>query len=230
MTHADQIIRAIQSLVYGDEGRVFTRKEVRDEIGLTQQVWVASYSPMLQAMRIDHPGRAPAIAERYKGTLQRVSHGHFILTDKGKMVVRGLGAGLLDSPEVRQLKQELDTLQQPTVPPTPETIREVQRILKAYERPACITRYVKRVRGTTCQVCGFPGFKKRNGEMYCEVHHLFHLSSKPPAACLAPEYLIVVCATCHRRMHYADVSDPIRETGVWRVRIDNEKYTFQTER
>lgn len=39
----------------------------------------------------------------------------------------------------------------------------------------------------------------------------------------APEFLVVLCATCHRRMHYADVGEPIHEGDKWRVRIDEKE-------
>ncbi len=87
---------------------------------------------------------------------------------------RAIARGDEDTPEITDLKQELDDLQ--SRPQTPEALREVQRVLKTYERPSLITRYVKRTRGATCQLCGELGFVKRNGKRYCEVHHLFHLS------------------------------------------------------
>src|SRR5262249_10192780 len=83
-------------------------------------------------------------------------------------------------------------------------------------------------RGTTCQLCGEFGFVKRNGMRYCEVHHLFHLSKNPPPNCLAPEYLVVLCATCHRRMHYADVGEPERHTDGWRVGVDERQHLLMT--
>ncbi len=131
-----------------------------------------------------------------------------------------------DSAEITQLKQELAELQ--SRPQTPETLREVQRVLKTYERPSPITRYVKRTRGATCQLCGELGFVKRSGMRYCEVHHLFHLSKNPPPKCLGPEYLAVLCATCHRRMHYANVGEPVRDGAGWRVQVDDEEYRFAT--
>jgi 5-methylcytosine-specific restriction endonuclease McrA len=126
------------------------------------------------------------------------------------------------------LEQELDELQ--SRPQTPETLQKVQRVLKTYERPSRITQYVKRMRKPldTCQLCNELGFIKRNGKRYTEVHHLFHLSKNPPPKCLAPEYLIVLCATCHRRMHFADVGEPVREGNGWRVRVDDEEYRFVT--
>jgi len=131
-----------------------------------------------------------------------------------------------DSPHITQLKQQLDELQSGGPPQTPESLRKLQLVLRVYERPSPITRYVKRTRGTTCQLCGALGFVKKSGKRYCEVHHLFHLSRNPPPKCLAPEYLVVLCATCHRRMHYADVGVPIREGDKWCVKIDDKEYKF----
>jgi 5-methylcytosine-specific restriction endonuclease McrA len=132
-----------------------------------------------------------------------------------------------DPPEVHALKSSLNELQLPNQPRTPETIRKIQRVYKAYERPGAITRFVKRSRGSTCQLCKFEGFRTRRGHLYCEVHHLFHLSTNPPANCLAPEYLVVLCATCHRRMHYANVGIPTREASGWRVNVDDEDVLFE---
>jgi len=110
---------------------------------------------------------------------------------------------------------------------TPATLKRLQQILKSYERPSPITRFVKRTRGTSCQLCEYPGFVMRNGHRYCEAHHLFHLSENPPPECLGPEYLVVLCATCHRRMHYADVGEPGREAEGWRVDVDGEEALFR---
>jgi hypothetical protein len=129
----------------------------------------------------------------------------------------------VNAPELEPLREELRELQKPNKPKTPETIKRIQRVYKTCERPSSITRYVKRVRGSNCQLCGFEGFVMRKGGRYCEVHHLFHLSTNPPANCLGPEYLVVLCATCHRRMHYADVGEPVRDGSCWRVRVDAEE-------
>jgi 5-methylcytosine-specific restriction endonuclease McrA len=134
-----------------------------------------------------------------------------------------------DSPNIAQLKRQLDELQSGGTPENPEVLRKIHRVLKTYERPSRITRYVKRTRGATCQLCGELGFKMRNRERYCEVHHLFHLSKNPPPKCLAPEFLVVLCGTCHRRMHYADVGEPVRDRAGWRVRVDDREYLFRVE-
>lgn len=131
-----------------------------------------------------------------------------------------------EPPDVAELRSRLHALQRPTQPKAPATLKEIQRVLRTYERPSAVTKYVKQTRGSTCQLCGYKGFKKRTGGLYCEVHHLFHLSKNPPPMCLGPDYLVVLCATCHRRMHYADIGDPVRVENGWRVGIDGEKVVF----
>lgn len=127
-----------------------------------------------------------------------------------------------------QLRKELGSLQAGGAN-SPSKLRKVQRILEAYERPSSITNWVKGTRGDRCQLCGADGFVKRDGSRYCEVHHLFHLSDDPPPDCLRPEYVAVLCATCHRRMHYADVSKPVKAEGGWTVKIDGVDHEFRTE-
>ncbi|MGA2337433.1 MAG: hypothetical protein ABSG08_18840 [Terriglobales bacterium] len=107
-------------------------------------------------------------------------------------------------------------------------LRRISRILESYERPSRITNQVKQIRGTSCQLCGVPGFLKRDGTRYCEVHHLFHLADDPPTECLSPEYIAVLCASCHRRMHYADVGKPLADPEGWKVRVDGEEILFVT--
>ena len=126
------------------------------------------------------------------------------------------------------LRAQLEESQAIPPPLTPDQLRRIQRILQSYERPSHITRIVKRRRQYTCQLCQAPGFLKRNGKRYCEVHHLFHLSNNPPPRCLGPEYLVVLCATCHRRIHYSEVGEPVRAEDGWAIRIDDTEYRFVT--
>jgi hypothetical protein len=81
-----------------------------------------------------------------------------------------------DSPEISQLKRELEALQ--SLPQNPETLRQIQRVLKMYERPSAISRYVKRTRGDTCQFCGQRGFVRGTGSFTAR----FTISSTCPRA------------------------------------------------
>lgn len=92
---------------------------------------------------------------------------------------------------------------------------EMRRFLATrYERPGRVTKFVKETLGSTCQVCGYEGFSMRNGKRYCEVHHLFHLARLLPGS-LGPRQLIIVCATCHRKLHYGPATDPVESDRQW---------------
>jgi hypothetical protein len=96
---------------------------------------------------------------------------------------------------------------------------ELRRFLAArYERPNRITKLVKDRVGEACQICGYEGFLMRNGNRYCEVHHLFHLAKRLPGS-LGPNQLIVVCATCHRKLHYGPTTDPVESEGQWLLEL-----------
>jgi 5-methylcytosine-specific restriction endonuclease McrA len=107
-------------------------------------------------------------------------------------------------------------------------LKRIKRLLETYERPSFITNELKRSRGDQCQLCGTRGFIKRDGKPYCEVHHLFHLAKDPPPDCLSPEYLVVLCANCHRKMHYAEVKLPVAANKGWIVNIDGVDVFFDT--
>lgn len=86
MTHAEEIIQAVAKLV-GQGKNLFTRKEVRDEIGVSQHEWLYRYTAIFQGMRTDHPGGAPEVGERFRGVFQRIERGKYALTDYGKRLV-----------------------------------------------------------------------------------------------------------------------------------------------
>jgi hypothetical protein len=111
----------------------------------------------------------------------------------------------------------------------PLSLRKKRRILEAFERPSWVTNQIKRTRGDKCSLCGQQGFLKRGGSRYCEVHHVLHLSKSPPPECLGPAFLVVVCANCHRRFHYADVGEPAKTEGGWTVEIDGTTEFLRTE-
>lgn len=50
-THAGQILGAVAHIVLQEGRRTFTRKVVRDKIGLSADEWMAGYTAIFQAMR-----------------------------------------------------------------------------------------------------------------------------------------------------------------------------------
>jgi hypothetical protein len=87
MTHAEQILRAVATLVSRDGNAIFSREEIRHQAGIDRESWDKGYSAIFQGMRADHPGGAPNLGEKYKNIFRQVSHGKHTLTDYGQRLV-----------------------------------------------------------------------------------------------------------------------------------------------
>ena len=87
MTHAEEILSAVATLAIKKGKSTFSRKDVRDQLGLKQIDWMAGYTSIFQAMRIDHPGRAPLISERYVGIFIQIERGIYALTPYGRTLI-----------------------------------------------------------------------------------------------------------------------------------------------
>ena len=75
------------------------------------------------------------------------------------------------------------------------------RMSGSYVRDGKVRELVlKRAKGV-CEECGQPGFLKLGGERYLETHHVISLSEQGPDR---PHNVIALCATDHRRAHYAE--------------------------
>lgn len=76
--------------------------------------------------------------------------------------------------------------------------------MASIDRPTSISRALKEQLGYACQICGVEGFEKKSGGRYVEAHHLQELHRLAPGS-LVSENVLIVCANCHRKLHYADV-------------------------
>lgn len=76
-----------------------------------------------------------------------------------------------------------------------------KRMAGSYVRDSKVRELVLRRAKGVCEDCGQPGFSKRNGKPYLETHHIIKLSEQGPDK---PHNVIALCATDHRRAHYAD--------------------------
>ena len=88
MTHAEQIMKAVTVLVYQEGKDTFARREIRDLIGISQKEWMSGYTSIFQGMRDDQPGKAPKVAEKFKGVFRQVKHGEHTLTVYGKRLLK----------------------------------------------------------------------------------------------------------------------------------------------
>ncbi|MBT3337415.1 MAG: hypothetical protein HN855_16705 [Anaerolineae bacterium] len=77
-------------------------------------------------------------------------------------------------------------------------------ISERISRPGAISNYIKRLRNYTCEICGEKGFEQKNGNLYIEAHHIIELHELIPNS-YCSDNIVVVCPTCHRKLHYGDV-------------------------
>jgi 5-methylcytosine-specific restriction endonuclease McrA len=167
-------------------------------------------------------------AKTMRNSVRRISNDLFeSILAAGGVVYSNRSAPEAHESVTESLQRELRSFPEPGKR-NPFVLRKIRRILESYERPSAVTNWVKKKRGDSCQICGVRGFLKRDGTRYSEVHHLFHLVNDPPAECLSPEYLVVLCANCHRRMHYADVGTLVGVSKGWKVRVDADEILLVT--
>lgn len=82
-THAEQILKAAAALAGSDRAGLFSRKQVRERLGLSPHDWQSGYTAIFQSMRDDHPGGAPQVSAKYKNVLHRLSPGNYQLSARG---------------------------------------------------------------------------------------------------------------------------------------------------
>jgi len=97
MTHAEQIMAAVAHITEVQGFGEFSRDDVRRRIGVEIDTWLYGYTAIFQGMRIDHPGKAPVVGERFASAFRRVCHGRYVLTPKGKQLAREFVAGRAES-------------------------------------------------------------------------------------------------------------------------------------
>jgi predicted HNH restriction endonuclease len=69
------------------------------------------------------------------------------------------------------------------------------------------------------------GFQQEGGTKYAEAHHIIELHQLIPGS-YCSDNIIVVCPTCHRKLHYALVKYDILSEEHVAVEIKGEKFSF----
>lgn len=98
-----------------------------------------------------------------------------------------------------------------------------ENVTKLIRRPSALSNAIKEKFGYECSICGYPGFNKKGGGKYAEVHHMIELRREAPRT-LQSWNLLVVCPLCHRKLHYADVQTEFLDPG-WRIIIEGKEIT-----
>ena len=89
MTHAEQILQAVVTMIRRGK-TVFTRDEIRREIGISRDEWESGYTAIFQGMRSDHPGGAPKVRGKFRAVFRQVERGKHVLTDYGRQLIQEL--------------------------------------------------------------------------------------------------------------------------------------------
>ncbi len=97
-------------------------------------------------------------------------------------------------------------------------------IVNRISRPTVLKNAIVKRDGTKCKICGTDGFIKKNGERYCELHHMIELNTLAPNT-LQSWNVLIVCPTCHRQLHHGNTIAEYIDTG-WRIRIDGIEHVI----
>lgn len=133
-------------------------------------------------------------------------------TDIGVQLAAAYDGGR-DSPWLRVLER-LNEKYRESVPDKRRAL--VERYL---DRGSSVTHVLKEILGAECQICGIPGFTTRSGKQYIEAHHLIEVSKQLPQS-LCSENVILVCPTCHRKLHHAPFTCEVTETTIVIIMFD----------
>lgn len=93
-------------------------------------------------------------------------------------------------------------------------------------RPGLISDYLKNLLNYKCQICGVIGFQQRNNSLYAETHHIMELHNLIKGS-YCSDNIIVVCPTCHKKLHYAEVIYEIISPKEIAITINKDKYLLK---
>lgn len=88
MTHAEEIMWAVVTILKKEDKDTFSRREIRDKIGVKHDRWMSGYTAIFQGMRSDHPGKAPDVGKKFKKVFRRIECGIYTLTEYGKQLLK----------------------------------------------------------------------------------------------------------------------------------------------
>jgi len=76
---------------------------------------------------------------------------------------------------------------------------KVKQVVKVYKRNQKLIAKLKKKYNDRCQICN-DTFEKKDGGFYSEAHHLIPLGEKGYDA---EDNIVILCPTCHKKLHFA---------------------------
>lgn len=105
------------------------------------------------------------------------------------------------------------------------TPKYIQKVVNQMQRPSALKDAILARDGTRCRICRSEGFKKKDGRLYAETHHMIELNKQAPNT-LQSWNILVVCPTCHKKLHYAQVRTDFLNPG-WRISINGQEHVIR---
>lgn len=100
-----------------------------------------------------------------------------------------------------------------------------ERVVRRIQRPSDLRQAILARADFKCRLCGEEGFRKRGGGRYAEAHHMLELNKLAPNT-LQSWNVLVVCPTCHRMLHHAEVKTEFLGVG-WRININGKVHVIK---
>jgi hypothetical protein len=186
-----------------------------DYLDLEQRRWVGTITGnRIRLTAKGRPTKSRSVGEFYNAFTLLDGTGSTVGED---IVVYGDAPGSVD--DLRELIQRFNHEYADARPQKQVSLSE------RVGRPNAITDYLKALHKHTCQICRQAGFAQSNGALYSEAHHIIPLHQLIPGSLLS-DNIVIVCPTCHRKLHYAHVTYEGLDTQNVVIRINAVQYTF----
>lgn len=222
--YEDKFCLILHGSKQSDDAYIFPYQEVKsffsDDLIDHRGRWIGSIRNNI--MRISNSGQGKSFpVSRYYNAF-RLLHNE---PDSSKYLVKESEfiKTEIDEIDITHLKSVIKAFNDKYVSVVPE--KKIV-ISEQVSRPGLITDYLKQLQNYSCQLCMQRGFLQRNNTLYIEAHHIMELH-KLIAGSFCSDNIVVVCPTCHKKLHYADVSYKMSSIDVVEISINGFPFQFK---
>lgn len=105
------------------------------------------------------------------------------------------------------------------------TPKYTESVVRRLQRPSDLRQAILARADYKCRLCGAEGFRKKGGGRYAEAHHMLELNKLAPQT-LQSWNVLVLCPTCHRMLHHAEVNAEYLGSG-WRIKVNGREHLIK---
>lgn len=194
-----ELAQALGQLIFANGGSMLPKDTIRplaDRFELSEEIR-ASLKPGDGQLRWDNRAHWARLVLANEGLLKKHIRGQWDLTEDG---IKHFEAENNGQPSTI-FNSVIDDIDQSDFGNDDPEYRK--RMAGSYVRDARVREQVLKRANGFCEECDQPGFrtKTKSGQPYLETHHVIALSEQGRDR---PHNVIALCATDHRRAHYAE--------------------------